>query len=393
MTSSRVSVLLLSVLVCGAVRGLDAQQSVSEAMTFLLTNQSVNTGSVERDTAAAQGTSTTISRALLENLATLPVTSTSGAFAYRLNPEIGTVQRATQTFGPVFIDRALTSGSGTADVGLTLQHLHFTALDGHNLRDGTLVTTANQFVDEAQPFDVDQLTLSLDADVATLYGNIGLGRRVDLAVAAPVIWLRMNGTRVNTYRGRQFTQATAAARAIGLADVLVRGKATLFEEEGSSLAAAVDVRLPTGRESDLLGTGKTSIRFSAIGSLEGARASAHANLGVARGGLADELTYAFALASAATPRLTISVEALGRWADLSGDIRSVSQPHPTLAGVNTIRLVPGTSRLQTLTLAPGVKWNIDGTWVLVANVGVPMLKGGLRAPILPFVGLETSLER
>jgi hypothetical protein len=47
--------------------------------------------------------------------------------------------------------------------------------------------------------------------------------------------------------------------------------------------------------------------------------------------------------------------------------------------------------LKTLTVAPGIKWNITDTWVLAANVGVPMLKGGLRAPLLPFVGLEYSL--
>jgi hypothetical protein len=370
-----------------------AQQTVSDALTFLVTNQSVDTGSVQRDTAAAQATSTTISRALLANLATLPVTSTSGAFAYRLNPDIGTVERSTQTFGPVFVDRALTTGAGMAAIGLTFQHLHFTALDGRNLRDGSLITTANQFVDEPEPFDVDQLTLKLDADIATLYGNLGIGNKFDIGAAVPVVWLRMEGTRVNTYRGTQFTQASASARAVGVADMLVRGKATVFDEDGASVAAAVDLRLPTGREEDLLGTGKSSVRLSGIGSLEGARASAHANVGVAFGGLADEIDYGLALTSAASPRLTIGVEALGRYVDTPGDIRSVAQPHPTLEGVETIRLVPGTSRLKSLTVAPGVKWNVTDTWVLVANVGVPILRGGLRAPLLPFVGLDYSIGR
>jgi hypothetical protein len=370
-----------------------AQQSVSDALTFLVTNVSVNTGSVERDAAAAEATSATISRALLANLATLPVTSTSGAFAYRLNPDIGTVERTSRTFGAVFVDRALTAGSGTAGVGLTFQHLHFTALDGRSLRNGSLVTTANQFVDEPQPFDVDQLALSLDADVATLYGNVGLGNRVDIGGAVPFVWLRMDGSRVNTYRGTQFTQAAATANAVGVADVVVRGKVTVFEEGSSGIAAAVDLRLPTGRQEDLLGTGATSVRFSALGSMEGQSTSAHAMAGIALGGLADEFDYGIAFATAAAPRFTITAEALGRVVDTPGDIRSVAQPHPTLAGVQTIRLLPGTSRLKTLTVAPGVKWNLSATWVLAANVGVPILKGGLRAPLLPFVGLEYSLTR
>jgi hypothetical protein len=371
----------------------DAQEHLAGALSFLVTNQSVSTGSVERDNAAAQATSATISAALLANLATLPVTSTSGAFAYELNPTLGTVERVVRTFGPVFVDRALTSGNGTLGFGLSLQHLHFTSLDGRNLRDGSLVTTANQFVDEAQPFDVDQLTLNIDADVATLSGNVGVGSRVDLSVAAPLVSLRLDGTRVNTYRGSTFTQATASARAIGLADMLVRGKVNLFKDGGDSVAVAVDTRLPTGRVDDLLGTGKTSVRFAGIGSLEGSQVSAHATAGISVGGLATEFSYGAAIASPVGPQLTVSAEAFGRYVDTPGDIVSVVQPHPTLAGVETIRLVPGTARLNTLTLAPGFKWNLTDTWIVVANVGVPVMKAGLRAPFLPFLGVEYTVGR
>src|SRR3954466_11430532 len=138
-------------------------QSVGDVLTFLVTNQSVSTGSVERDRAAALATSVTISRALAANLATLPVTSSSGAFVYRFNPELGTVERATQSFGPFFTERASTIGRYQASFGLTMQQLHFTSLDGRNLRDGSLVTTANQFTDEATPFDIDRLTLDINA--------------------------------------------------------------------------------------------------------------------------------------------------------------------------------------------------------------------------------------
>src|SRR5947199_10390964 len=143
-------------------------QTLGDVLGFLVTNQSVQTGSVERDRDAAQAASDTMSRALLANLATLPVASSSGAFVYRFNPELGTVERPTQTFGPFFLERALTAGRGQASFGATVQQFHFTALDGHNLRDGSLVTTANQFRHEATPFDVDQLTLHLDASTAPL---------------------------------------------------------------------------------------------------------------------------------------------------------------------------------------------------------------------------------
>lgn len=370
-----------------------AQNSVTDVLRFLVTNQAIETGSVERDASAARATSDTIARALLANLATLPVPSTSAAFVYRLNPDIGTVERATGTFGPALIQTALTAGRGNAGLGLTFQHLRFNALDGHDLRTGTLVTTANQFVDEPQPFDVDALTLNVDADIVTLYGSVGLGNRVEIGGAAPFVSLRLNGSRVNTYRGRTFTQASGSATALGLADVLARGKINIYDDGGGRLSAGVDVRLPTGRQDDLLGTGRTAVRFSAIGTWQGDRVTAHANAGYAIGGLAEELLYGFALSGAATPRLTLTVEALGRVLDTPGEIVSAALPHPTLAGVMTTRLSPGTGRLQTLTLAPGLKWNVADTWVLVASVGVPLNRSGLRAAVVPFVGLDYSVGR
>src|SRR6476660_6393439 len=144
-----------------------AAQSVSDVLTFLVTNQGVQTGSVERDREAALATSATISNALLANLATLHLPTSSSGFLYRLNPDLGTVERATQNFGPFFVERALTAGKGQVSFGLSFQQLRFTSLDGHDLRDGSLVTTANQFVDETAPFDVDQLTLDISASMAT----------------------------------------------------------------------------------------------------------------------------------------------------------------------------------------------------------------------------------
>src|SRR5207245_70258 len=80
-------------------------------------------------------------------------TTSSGAFVYQLNPELGTVERSTQSFGPFFVERASTAGRGETSFAVTFQHLRFTSLDGHNLRDGTFVTTANKFRDETAAYD------------------------------------------------------------------------------------------------------------------------------------------------------------------------------------------------------------------------------------------------
>src|SRR2546426_3174508 len=88
-------------------------------------------------------------------------------------------------------------------------------------------------------------------------------------------------------RDRDAAQATA----VGLADLVVRTKYTLYDEDGAGIATAVDVRLPTGRQEDLLGAGSTSLKFSAIGSIERGRSSGHANAGISVGGLAREFSY------------------------------------------------------------------------------------------------------
>jgi len=388
----RMLTIVLAILAAGAAAPARAQ-SLSDVLTFLVTNDSVPTGNAQRDRDAALAAGATISRALLANLATLPVPSSSAAFVYRLNPEIGTVERGTQTFGPFFLERALTPGRGQVSAGFTVQHLHFTSLDGRSLTDGSLVTTANQFRDEAAPFDVDRLTLKLDADVATLFASVGVTDNFELGVAAPAISLTIDGSRVETYRGRTFTQAAASGHAVGLADMVVRGKYTVYHDQTAALAAAVDVRLPTGRQRDLLGAGTTSYKVSTIGSLEGRRAAAHANLALTVGGLATEFSYGAALSLAATSSLSIGGEVLGRWIDGAGQLVSTMAPHPLLTGVDTIRLSGDNSSLQIVTVVPGFKWNIADTWVLSANVSVPLTDDGLTARFTPFIGLEYALGR
>jgi len=393
MTRRAVTLLAFTVAVSVLPRPARAQQTVTGVLNFLLTNQSVTTGSVERDQAAAQATTDTISRALLANIATLPVPTSSSAFAYRLNPELGTVERATDTFGPFFVERAQTAARGQASAGVTFQHLHFTQLDGNDLRSGTFVTTANRFTDETAPFDVDTLTMNIDASIATLYGNVGVTDRLELGVAAPFVRLAVDGSRVDTYRGRAFTQATASAAAEGLADIVARAKYLLYHEDGDGVAAAVDVRLPTGREADLLGAGTMSMKFSGIGSIERGPVAAHGNAGVSVGGLANEFSYSGAVEFAATPRATIIGELIGRTIDSAGHIVQVTAPNPAIAGVQTIRLAPDTSMLHMLTLVPGFKWNLSTTWILAANVSIPLSSEGLTAPFTPFIGLDYTLGR
>ena len=55
--------------------------------------------------------------------------------------------------------------------------------------------------------------------------------------------------------------------------------------------------------------------------------------------------------------------------------------------------MPDGRRCTCMTLVPGVKWNLTETWVLAANVSIPLTSGGLTAPFTPFVGLDYAFGR
>jgi hypothetical protein len=119
-----------------AVDIASAQESLTDVLSFLLTNRAVPTGDFERDAAAARATRDTMTRSLLTELSTLPVSSPSPGLVYRLNGDLGTLERASDSFGPFFAERGLTAGAGQVSVGLTTRFARFTHLDGYDLGDG-----------------------------------------------------------------------------------------------------------------------------------------------------------------------------------------------------------------------------------------------------------------
>jgi hypothetical protein len=360
----------------------------SDAISFLVTNQSVSTGDFQKDQAAAAATRDTIARALLVNLATVPIQSSSSGFLYRLDPELGTMERASQSFGTFLVERAATSGRGRSSFGVATSTTGFDRLDGHPLRDGSLVTTANQFRDEKAPFDVESLTLNIRTSTLTLFGTYGITDRLEIAGAVPFVRLHLEGRRVNVYRGAQFVQATAVADASGLADVAVRGKFTALRAPAGSVAVAAELRLPTGDDAALLGAGRTGFRMLALGSFERGAVGLHGNAGIAAGGASGELDAAGALTLAVTPKVSAIGEVFTRRLSDLKRVEPVSVPHPLLAGIDTLRLVPGTSTTVVSTAVSGIKWNVRSTLVVGAQVLWRLGSGGLTARATPAVSID-----
>jgi hypothetical protein len=371
-----------------------AQEPLSDVLSFLLTNQSVPTGDFVKDAAAARATRDTVSRALLLEFATLPIGTSSPGFVYRLNPDLGTQERATQTFGPFFAERSLTAGRRQLSFGFAIRHAAFTHLDDADLRDGSFVISGNRFRDESQPFDVEALTLELSARTMTGLINLGITDRWDIGAAVPVVSVSLEGSRINTYRGQVLLQARADARATGIGDIAVRTKYRLLDRPGAGGIAAIgEVRLPTGDVENLLGTGETAISVLAVGSFERGKLGVDGNFGVALGGAADEVQYRAAASVAAAQKLTAVVELLGRRISDFGRIVASEAPHPSFANVNTIRLIAEPGAQHTAAILAGVKWNPAGTWLFSASLSRSVGEARLRSGVVAQAGLDYAWTR
>lgn len=230
--------------------------------------------------------------------------------------------------------------------------------------------------------------LEIRSSAMTLFGSVGVTDRLEIGAAVPFARVSLEGQRVNVYRGSALLQASGTGTASGIADIAVRAKYTLVAHQNGGIAAATEVRLPTGDAENLLGTGARSYRFIGIGSLEQGTFSLHGNASFLRGGISPEWSAAGAASMAVHPRVTVSGEVLTRHVSDLHAILQTSAPHPSEIGVDTIRLTAGAASVTLASAVAGLKWNVSGTFVLGGHVSFALAKRGLTAPLTPTFGLE-----
>jgi hypothetical protein len=378
---------MIAIVLLAAAQVAEAQQSISDVLSFLVTNRTIPTDDFVRDEQAAIATRDTISKLLTLELATLP-SSSGGGFSYRLDPTLGTVIRASDSFGPLFTERSLVAGEGRASFGISYSSISFDTIDGRHLRDGTLVSTASIFRGDTVPFDIETVALRIHTDTMTLNGTVGITDRLEVSAGIPFIRLTLQGERVDTYRGRQLLQATGSASAYGLGDVMLRARHNVVRAGASGVAIGGEVRLPTGKEEDLLGAGRMSFTPRFIGSYEQDRVGVHGEVGYTFWGVSEALDWAGAVTAVAAPRLTLVGELIGRRLSGVGRLVETTLPHPRLAGVDTIRLTSAAESADHIVMVAGFKWNVASTWLLTANVMRPLTDVGLNAPWVPSITFD-----
>jgi hypothetical protein len=360
-------------------------------------------------------------QAILSQLTTFPLGSSSGGFSYRYDPTLGTLTRSTNSFGPAFAERAATIGRQKFNFGANYQHSTYDTFEGQNIDDGSIKFYLTHSNVGGLFFEGDviqtALRLNLTTNTVALFGNYGVTDKLDIGIAVPIVSVDMTAnidatilrfatgaaSTIHVFPNlsdRQTFSDSGSAKGVG--DVVVRAKYRFFESKTQGVAAGVDVRLPTGDEANLLGTGAAQTTVKLIASSTYDKLAPHFNVGYTFTGksgspffnLADEFTYTVGTEYASTPRLTLNADLLGRSLRNFGRLEEAPRTfrYVSAAGVagsstvNELAFQPGS--LNLLVATAGVKYNVAGNLLISANVLVPVTQAGIRDRITPVIGFD-----
>ncbi|MGH9370625.1 MAG: hypothetical protein ACRD15_03750 [Vicinamibacterales bacterium] len=381
--------------------------------------------------------------ALTSQLATVPLPSPASGFTYTFDSATGTFVRSTRSFGPILTDRGETIGRGRIAFGYTYQFFSYDHLDGVSLAAVPAVFTHDDREAGGGRADVVATSNTIEATVSQLTGALtyGVSDRIDLSLAVPVVRTRLallsnatihrigtgNNLAVHYFRDadsiggygstRQFFAEGSAA---GVGDLVARAKATLLREGSRALAVGVDLRLPTGDEQNLLGSGAMGVRpFAALSASLGPLAP-HANVAYQwngkstlagssadvplqehddhsttmrlqqqKGDLPDQFSYALGADLLVASRLSVVFDLFGQ--------RVVNSPRlvsrlSTLSGVAGSVTLPNiqfeTESYWTSAAGFGLKGNIASRMLVTFNLRFAVADGGLTDRLSPLVGVE-----
>jgi len=378
----------------------------------------------------AQATLGQLNRVIATQISTFPLASSASAFTFEFDPTLGIFQRNTETFGPVFAERALTAGKGRFSLGVSGFEANYDRFEGQKIRENdiSLYLTHLDTLGDGTTTDLwyegdiirADLSINIRNRTTVLVANYGVTDKFDLGVAVPYVDLSIDAVTTATIENlatapdpfvtHSFENNTnmniyaQSGSASGLGDMVVRGKFNFKKSDSINIAVAADLRLPTGDENDLLGSGATQTKLYAIASHDTGRFTPRASVGYTLSGssdligeLPDELNYSAGFDLGVHPRASVAVDFVGRTqldaervVEVNKTFRYTHRTDPTIS--ETTRLTPDVgaqpSNRNIMYLSAGLKINPVGRILIVGNVLFALNDQGLQDTVTPYIGLD-----
>ena len=376
---------------------------------------------------AFQSNFTQFNVALASQLTSLPLPSPASGFTYRFDSTTGTFVRTSQSFGPILSDRAETIGRGKFSFGYNYQFFSFDKLEGIDLSRVPSVFTHDDFDLGGGRRDVVSTSNAIDASVGQLTGALtyGVTDRLDVSLAVPIVNTQLNVlsaatiVRVGTGTARDIhffrdpdapdglgSERTfqAGGSATGIGDLIVRAKTGIFRESHRGLALGVDIRMPTGDERNLLGSGAPGARpFLAFSSSYG-RLSPHVNVAYQWNGssilagdpetgekadVPDQFQWAAGSDFGLTDKFSMTFDFLGRQSINSPRVRLIEFDATGPAGSAVLNDITfDRQSFWSSSAALGFKANVAARLLIDFNLRFTIGTNGLTDRVTPLIGIE-----
>jgi hypothetical protein len=340
----------------------------------------------------------------------LPLATPASGFLFTFDKGLGVYKDAQESFGPLVAERVETIGRHKLYLAFTYQRFGFSELDGNSLNNLPLLFV---FSSGQTPQVVTSTHNRVDAkvDQFVAFGTFGITRRIDVSVAVPFEKVSMGASAAGTeYSTTNTAQASfsefLAGSASGVGDMVISAKGTLMQHERLGMAVGGEFRLPTGDEQNFLGSGAFGFKPYFVVASRG-KVAPHLNVGYqwntkstlatdqkGKETLPGSFNYAAGADIGMTKRLTIVADWEGQ---VYFNAPHISTPRNIASTINTkpvtfpsVVLVNGSYQVNSV--AAGLKANPIGHLLISANVTFKAGDGGLRARVVPLVGISYSFS-
>ncbi|HUI64492.1 MAG TPA: hypothetical protein VL126_06610 [Bacteroidota bacterium] len=367
---------------------------------------------------------------IYNNIASFPISSASTGILFDFAS--GQPVRVPTSLGPIFGETARPVGAGKLALEVSYNYLDMNRIRGIPTDQMQFTFTHAHLVPGdtlgSDPTESDYMTVSMDmhvhASMAAIIASYGVTKDLDIGFAIPLIQMSVSGTAtavINSYTFAHFgfafhyfggnaqipqltTTQPYSQSATGVGDIAIRGKYSFLRSSDADAAALVDVRLPTGKQEDFLGTGKTTVRVWGILSRRMGEMTPHINIGYAHKPAeleSDAVEFRAGFESLLLSDLTFALDILGQIDVnsskaihlLPGSVLIVNRPITGSMTEQFIPLsnIPDSNGDNLYNASMGFRFAPSEKFMLFANILVPLNSAGLRTTLAPTVGLSANL--